>query len=296
MEEYINSIINSSIYGPVNPARIYIYHSMYGVGLILMTLFNVLINYKVFNFSRLRAFVYSVLTFVYGYLGGMCIGYLYNAITDLKGVDASYIIRVDMIGSIVFFLFLIPTALAEKYIVKHKKPRYINGKRVPVKPVSARETLDFAVLGGVIFLSCIKIGCSISGCCFGVENDWGVFSPKIHTTVFPVQIFEFATLCLIVIATYFIQQTKFYRKGMAAPLAASMYFFARFCWEFLRYYTPEMRHFFLGLSLWQIFSAIVFIVVAAWGIGLYITQPSEPMPKNYLFANIGKKTVASKEK
>lgn len=286
MEDYINYIIDNS----VNTTGYNIYHTMYGVGLVLMTLFNVLINYKIFNYSRLRAFVYSIFTFGYGYLMAMVIGYIFNFLTDLKGVDTSYIIRLDMIGTILFVIFLIPTAFAEKYFYKLKNKRlpYINGKRVPLKVVSVSDTLDFVIPGGFIFLSCIKIGCSISGCCFGIECSWGVYSRRIGATVFPIQICEAATIWLIIIALYFIQQTKFYRRGMAAPLGGGMYIFARFCWEFLRYYTPEMRHFFLGLSLWQIFCVIIFIVVVVWAIGLYVIQPSEPMPKNYLFAKKAK--------
>ena len=287
MEDYINSIVNSSIYATGNR----IYHAMYAVGFILMLLFNVLIYYKIFNLSRLRAFVYSLITFAYGYLGAACIGVLYNAIAALKDLVGN--IRMDMIGAILFQLLWIPTVHAIKYFKKSKAKHNwnIDSKKQNIETISFRDTFDFIVPGAFIVLACIKFGCFFSGCCFGIECDWGVFSPKIYTTVFPIQIFEFATICLILIAMYFIKQTKFYRRGMAGPLTVALYVFARFCWEFLRYYEPEMRHFFLGLSLWQIFCVIFFVVVVVWIIVLYKTQPSEPMPKNYLFAKGGKNKV-----
>lgn len=270
----------------INMEGILIYNMMYAVGFILMIILN-LCKYKVYNISRLRAVVCSVITFVYGYLGALFIGALYNAITALKGLHT--LINMDMIGAVLFMLLWIPTIHIEKCFLKyiaHKK----NGEHKDIKPVSFRDTFDFIAPGAFIILACIKIGCYYQGCCYGVECSWGVYSWKTGTKLFPIQLFEAATIFIILIISYFIKQTKFYRRGMAGPLAAAMYIFARFCWEFLRYYTPEMRHFFLGLSLWQIFCVIIFIVVAVWVIVLYKTQPSEPMPKNYLFAKNGKKS------
>lgn len=300
MEDYINSIISDSINSTINPTADatgnYIYHAMYAVGFVLMLLFNVFINYKAYKFTRLRTFVYSLITFAYGYLGAMFIGFLYNVIASIKGLTGT--IRVDMIGAILFMLLWIPTVHVENYIRKRKaKPNYnIDAKRTKIEHISFRDTLDFIAPGAFIVLACIKFGCNFSGCCFGVESDWGVFSPKIFTTVFPIQIFEFATICLIIITTYFIKQTKFYRRGMGGPLAVAMYAFSRFCWEFLRYYTPEFKNFFLGLSIWQLICVVIFVIVFVWVIGLYKTQPSEPKPKNYLFAKNSKKTVSSKGK
>ena len=288
MEEYINSIIRDSIYAEANARGVMIYHITYVVGFILMMLFNVLIYYKVFKFSRLRAAVCSVLSLVFVYIGLLLMGIFYNAVSALKGIDV-YIER-EMLGAIIFELLWIPTIHAEKLFLKLKVKRlpYINGKRVVPKTVSFRDTFDFIVPGSFILAGCIKIGCFFSGCCFGVECDWGVFSRRIGATVFPIQLFESATIFLIIVINYFIKQTKFYRRGMAGPLTAGMYIFARFFWEFLRYYTPEMRHFFLGLSLWQLMCIVIFAVLFIWTIVLYKTQPSEPMPKNYLFAKKAK--------
>ena len=295
MEDYINSIVNSSI--NFNPMGITLYYTMYAVGFILMMIFNLFIYYRVFHITRLRAAVYSLTAFAFAMLGLVVIGDLYNAICALKGLPPQ--VDKDMIGSVVFELLWIPAVYAVKYFLKlkNKKMPYINGKRVPIKTISFRDTFDFIVPGAFMMASAIKIGCFFSGCCFGIECDWGVISPKIFKTVFPIQLFESATIWLIIIVCYFIKQTKFYRRGMAAPLTAAMYIFARFCWEFLRYYDPEMRHFFLGLSLWQIFCLIVLIVLVVWLIVLYKTQPSEPMPKNYLFAkNTTNKNVKIKKK
>ena len=69
---------------------------------------------------------------------------------------------------------------------------------------------------------------------------------------------------------------------MAGPLTVLIYAIARFLWEFLRFYTPEYRNFFLGLSLWQLICVLVILIAGVWVLILYKTHPSEPLPKRKL--------------
>lgn len=278
----------------INFTGLLIYNAMYVVGFIIMMIFNLFIYYKVFNISRLRAAVYSLVDFVFSMLGLVLIGDLYNAIAALKGLN-TYINR-EMIGSVIFQLLWIPTACAVNYFFKRKRKAmpYIDAKRAEIKQVNVHDILDFIVPGAFMLAATIKIGCHFEGCCYGVESSLFSYSLGTGITRFPIQLFESATIWLIIIVMYFVKQTKFYRRGMGGPLTVALYAFARFCWEFLRYYEPEMRHFFLGLSLWQIFCLIVLAVVVPWVIGLYKTEPSDPMPKNYLFAKNSKKAANSK--
>lgn len=264
-----------------------IYDSMYVVGFILMMIVTV---YKcnIYNITRVRAAVYTVFSGAYGLLGLLVLGDIYNAIATIKVSNPQ--VRVDMLGGVVFELLLIPiTVCVENYFRKRKiKPNWnIDAKRQKIKTVSVRDTLDLITPGLIILSACGKIGCHFAGCCYGIESSWGIHFPD-GSILFPVQLFEAATMCIILVINYYIKQTKFFRRGMSTPLVAAMYLFARFFWEFLRYYIPEMRHFFLGLSLWQIFCVIMFIITVAWVIVLYKTQPSEPKPKNYLFAKKAK--------
>ena len=60
-------------------------------------------------------------------------------------------------------------------------------------------------------------------------------------------------------------------------MTAGLYCTARFCWEFMRYYDDEMRHVFLGLTVWQ---GVCILVVAASIVSivlLYRSQPGEPL-------------------
>lgn len=259
--------------------RILIYYALYIVGFVLMLLLSVF-RCKAYNISRVRALVYSFITFLSGLCGALIIGKIYNLIASLK--DWYPDIKVDVLGAVIFTsLFLLAAVYIEKAILKRRQAAPADGKEksVPKKTVSFRDTMDLMIPGSFLVFASIKLGCMFRGCCWGVECSPGVFSPYLQTTVFPIQIFESATIVAIVIGSYFIKQTRFYRRGMAGPLAAFLYGLARFFWEFFRWYSPETRHFFLGFTLWQIFCILVLIVAGIWLFVLYKTQPSEPMPK-----------------
>ncbi len=129
-----------------------------------------------------------------------------------------------------------------------------------------------------------------------MESGWGVFSPYLRKTVFPVQIFESVSICAILILVYCIKQTGFYRRGMAGPLAAGFYGLVRFCWEYKRFYTPEMRNYAGGFTLWQLFCILTAAVAAIWLAVLYKTQPPEPMPQSSAFAFVRAKLREQKRK
>ena len=132
--------------------------------------------------------------------------------------------------------------------------------------------------GIFIILACAKFGCHFMGCCYGVKSSWGVFNPLLQSTRFPVQMFEFITMCVIIIGCFFIKRTAFFRRGMAYPLTAAVYSVARFGWEFKRFYSDELRHIIFGLTFWQFCCVIVFSASVVSLAVLYKTQPSEPLP------------------
>lgn len=257
------------------------YYAMYIVGFAIMMVLNVF-RYKDYNIKRSRAVVYTLITYVYGVLGAMLMGKIYTAVCASKGLSESS--RVAIFGAVMFTpLLILLTAVIEKITVG-KRPdfrRTKKGKMIKIKKpeVSLRNTLDLLTPGIFIILACAKLGCFFDGCCYGIEWDWGVYSDRAGTTVFPVQLFEVATMCIIIIICYCIKRTKFYRRGMAFPLTAAIYCCARFCWEFMRYHAPEMRRLILGLTMWQFCCIIVFAVSLISIIVLYKTQPSEPLPK-----------------
>lgn len=278
--------------------RILIYDATYVVGFALMLALS-LLRGRVYGSSRARAAAYSFITFASGFLGALIIGAVYNVLFSLKGIETD--IKVDVLGAVIFtFVFLLIAIYTEKYFVKRKHAAAVRNGDADVPPartVSFRDTMDMMIPGSFLVFACIKFGCHIRGCCFGIICDWGIHPPnRTDLTLFPVQIFECATLCLIVLFSILFQQTGIFRRGMTGPFAANLYGVARFFWEFFRYNTPEMRNFLFGMTLWQLLSILVIVVSAIWLAVLYRTQPAEPLPKGKLLLAIEKMLPERKKK
>ncbi len=256
------------------------YYAMYVVGFALMMILNVFC-YGRYNTTRARAVKYTLVTYVYGVLGAIVMGALYSHISSAHNVEEPS--RVAIFGAVMFTpLLLMATVAVEKAVVKRKAPktdgpRGKNRKKM-LPPVSMRNTVDLLTPGIFIILTCAKLGCHFSGCCYGVPCEWGVHSIKAEAeTVFPVQLFEVATMCVILLLCCFIKRTGFFRRGMAYPLTAAVYSVARFGWEFKRYYPEELRRLVFGLTFWQAMCCIVFTASVISLIVLYKTQPSAPL-------------------
>lgn len=239
--------------------------------------------YHVYNMSRKRALLYS-LTFIYGMLGANIMGRFYTAICVAKNIDDNS--RLAIFGAVLFApLLILLTVLIEKWflhsILKKNAKDYF---------VSCRDTLDMLTPGLFITLAFGKIGCWYEGCCFGIECNWGIHSNRIDATVFPVQLFESVASVFILLVCHFLKRTHFYRRGMAYPLTALLYCISRFCFEFLRYYIPELRHLLLGITLWQGFCILVIISSVVSLIALYKNRESNPLPPLPLTAPFSKKT------
>ena len=261
-----------------------LYILSYAVGFFMMTLIT-LIRSKAYRTGIPRAAVYSVITFLSGFTGAVIIGMIYDLLALLKNMMAT--VFVDVLGAVVFSaLFLLAAVNTEKAIIKKRNLRTAEGetedrpKRRPLAPVSYRDTMDLVIPGAFVFFACIKIGCALRGCCWGFECSWGVTAPSYYNkTTFPVQLFESASIFIIAVASHFVQKASFYRRGMAGPFAAFLYGVARFFWEFFRWNPPEMRHFFLWLTIWQLFCILIWAVAGTWMRILFKTQPAEPRPK-----------------
>lgn len=256
-----------------------LYVLSYAVGFVFLLLITVL-RRKAYKTSLKRAVVYSFITFVSGFCGAVIIGVVYTLLAMLKKIAASNF--VDVLGAVVFTsLFLLAAIYFEKKLLNRRALKAAaEAKAFQPWHISFRDTMDLMIPGAFIVFACIKIGCAFRGCCFGVECSWGVTAQFYYgKTVFPVQIFESASLFLCALAGHLIQKASFYRRGLSGPFAAFLYGIARFFWEFYRYNPPEMRHFFLGLTIWQLFCILIWIVAGAWMIILFKTQPAEPQPK-----------------
>ena len=132
-----------------------------------------------------------------------------------------------------------------------------------LKKMDIKKTTDFLAPVIPLFHFFGRIGCFLSGCCYGIESKIG-FTYK-HSLVesanninrFPIQLVEvFYNLLIFVILTVLYKKNKF--KGKLVYLYLFIYSIGRFIFEFFR--GDLYRGFILGLSTSQFISIIIFVI------------------------------------
>jgi len=165
-------------------------------------------------------------------------------------------------GGMVFYGGLIGGAAAAMFYILHFKA-----------PVS--EMMDIAFAGVPLFHFFGRIGCFLSGCCYGVEyhgifavvfpeGNYGNAPPGVE--LFPVQLLE-AALNLLLWAVLSVVYRKTSRGWLTSGLYLLSYGIIRFLLEFLR--GDDIRGYIGGLSVSQFIS--IFIVAVGT---LLIISPS----------------------
>jgi prolipoprotein diacylglyceryltransferase len=264
------------------------FHNLiYLPALILAIVVGLKTRYK-YKVSKPRCLVYLVVSLFYAFLMAELSGKVYNAIIwSVKHVE-TYQNRAIFGAILLTPLCIIATVQLEK-TARKLFSRVLKSKQSdekladaaagsPAYTVSVRNIMDMVTPIFLIVLIFVNIRCAWVGCCYGIPCSWGIHSRYAGTTVLPVQFFEAGCSLLIIIVCYFLKQKPFYRRGMAFPLAVSFYSAARFILEFLRYYSPAERNFFLHLTLWQWLCMFVLVSSAISVFVLYNHQPSEPLP------------------
>lgn len=218
----------------------YLYYFMYIVGFAITLIIN-LRDCSRYRLTKKKAAVYTVCMFLCGIAGAMLMGKIYTAFCAARGFNG--VSAVAIFGAVVFApIFMLIFFILEKSDYK--------------------KNLDMLTLGIYITLTCAKFGCFLDGCCMGIPSDFGVYNPYVKTTVFPVQLFEVASMIIMLILTQlYLKKSEKAPDGFAYPLTTAVYCAMRFCWEFLRYYeTDEMRHAVFGLTFWQSWCVVIFII------------------------------------
>lgn len=124
--------------------------------------------------------------------------------------------------------------------------------------VRAARFFDFCTPGIVMMFAIIKLGCFLSGCCTGIEADWGIVFPGDTTARIPAQLFEMAG-ALAIFAGVLLCEKFWKREGMLYPVFLGSYGVIRFAVEFLRDTEKNLA----GLSAGQIWSLVAIVAAAA---------------------------------
>ena len=129
--------------------------------------------------------------------------------------------------------------------------------------------LDFTALCYFTALTVFKLSCWDSGCCFGIPSAWGVYNSILETTVFPVQIVEFAAGAAgVVFYILYMLFAASYRPGRGCSFCLFFYLASRFFADYLRYrgegYRQAEASLFFGLTSVQIVCVAGAVVALGW--------------------------------
>lgn len=234
------------------------------IGMLVVLVLSFLICKK-HGVSKLSTLLFILL----GYSGGIycagLMGDLYTKISRMYGGGSSNVAIFGVVVGLPIVLILASLASGKNW----------------------RNITDLFAPGAFLGLAFSKFGCFVSGCCPGIECSFGIYNKGLQMVVFPSQLFESATM-VIVVAFSFWYTLKYKKRvpGSAYPVTAIAYVSTRFFWEFLRYYDiDKMKHLFLGLSFWQLWCIVVFIVSLIWLKILKNQKLSEYEEKYYSFIN-----------
>ena len=111
--------------------------------------------------------------------------------------------------------------------------------------VRLRDAMDYMAPSTCIVYAIARMGCTLTGCCYGVPFRFGIYSCMVEERCFPVQLCETITAALI--AWYIIKYVKAHGPFQGGMLYANMlivYGYSRFFWEFL----ADNEKVFLGIS------------------------------------------------
>ncbi len=136
-----------------------------------------------------------------------------------------------------------------------------------VRKLSFGDYSDIGALAIPLFHFFGRIGCFLSGCCYGVEWEHGItYSHSIVESAngvprFPVQLVEAGLNLLLFFLLFYI-----YKKGKANHKVLALYLLIypvyRFVLEFFR--GDAYRGFLFGLSTSQLISIVLFVISLIW--------------------------------
>jgi len=130
------------------------------------------------------------------------------------------------------------------------------------KKVKLTKEIDIIAVAIPLFHFFGRIGCFLTGCCYGIESTFGfvyhnsLMEAANHVKRLPIQLIEASfNLGLFIFLFYGLRKNKFENKIIYIYLI--IYPIGRFIFEFFR--GDEIRGFFLGLSTSQIISIFLFV-------------------------------------
>lgn len=126
------------------------------------------------------------------------------------------------------------------------------------KKISLNNYYNYISITVPLELCIIRIGCFLSGCCYGIPAKWGVayYDYALNFYRIPVQLFE-SVICLIIYCFLQINEKKKWIKINSLFIFIILYGISRFFLEFLRD-TPKI--FFETFSMGQMWACVSIMI------------------------------------
>lgn len=231
-----------------------LYYASFAVGLG----FAVLVNRRLVirrREDKKDAVLYTVLGFLAGVIGAILMSFIYNWVLGLVSEGEQYYLsNVSIYGG----LLLLPAVMPFFTLPAGR---------------SYGSVMDVCTPGVYMLLSFGKIGCSVYGCCYGIESAWGVRNPFTGQVHFPVQLLESAFTLLLVFVLYRYALNEKRAKNTVYPLGLALYAFGRFFFQFLRFHEVAAEENLVGfMDFWQTVSLIAFLGSVCWLLIAYLNQ------------------------
>lgn len=102
----------------------------------------------------------------------------------------------------------------------------------------------------------VRIGCTFAGCDYGYPCSWGIYNPKLHERLFPLQPLEF--ICSVLVSVWLFRYAKkhgYECQGKVMALFLILAGFTRFIFEFFR----DNTKLFWGISELAIWAFLAFV-------------------------------------
>lgn len=127
-----------------------------------------------------------------------------------------------------------------------------------IKRISVPQVMDIVAPSLAIGQSIGRIGCLMSGCCFGKPTwvPWAVHLPYLQHARHPTQLYESLATFAIFVALMLFRKRKT-NHGQVAWLYGVLYAVARFVIEFFRGDNPPV---FMGLTISQVVGVLILMV------------------------------------
>ncbi len=130
-----------------------------------------------------------------------------------------------------------------------------------------RKVSDYIAPCVYSVMTCVKIGCTFWGCCYGPQDENGIWNATLGYRTFPVQIYDALTsLIIVIVCLILIRKLDNKHYGYVYPIGGILFAITKGFWENFRIHESVYEKNFLdsGWTLWQFWLLVLFIGCVIW--------------------------------